>query len=376
MRALVYNGPKDVSVVDVPDATIEAPTDAIVRITSTNICGSDLHMYEGRTTVEQGKVLGHENMGVVEEVGAGVTRLKKGDRVSLPFNIACGHCRNCQRGSTAFCLEVNPGSAGGAYGYADMGPYDGGQAEHLRVPFADFNALRLPQGTEHELDFTMLSDILPTGWHGTRLAGMQPGDSVLVIGAGPVGLMAALSAKVQGADQIFVVDQLPDRLALAEQLGATPIDFAKGDPVEQVMELTKGVGVDRGVEAVGWQAHDHSGTEHPAGTLDTLVKAVRATGGIGVVGVFPPADPNGPDELMQEGKIAFPFGEFFTKGQTMGTGQANAKAYNRQLRDLIIADKMQPSFLVSHEMSLDDAVDGYARFDARENGYTKIVLHP
>ncbi|MEJ5866468.1 glutathione-independent formaldehyde dehydrogenase [Pseudokineococcus sp. 5B2Z-1] len=376
MRALVYNGPKDVSVVDVPDAKIEAPTDAVVKITTTNICGSDLHMYEGRTDVEQGKVLGHENMGVVEEVGPGVTRLKKGDRVSLPFNIACGHCRNCTQGKTAFCLEVNPGSAGGAYGYADMGPYSGGQAEYLRVPFADFNALRLPGGTEHENDFTMLSDIFPTGWHGTRLAGLQPGDSVAIMGAGPVGLMAALSARIQGADQVYVVDQQADRLRLAEQVGATPVDFSKGPAEEQIMEATKGVGVDRGVEAVGWQAHDHSGDEHPAGTLDTLVEVVRATGGIGVVGVFPPADPNGPDPDMQEGRLRFPFGQFFFKGQSMGTGQCNTKAYNRQLRDLIIAGKAEPSFIVSHELSLEEAASGYEHFDNREDGWTKVLLHP
>ncbi|MEJ5944879.1 glutathione-independent formaldehyde dehydrogenase [Pseudokineococcus basanitobsidens] len=376
MRALVYNGPKDVAVQDVPDATIEAPTDALVRITTTNICGSDLHMYEGRTDVEQGKVLGHENMGVVEEVGSGVTRLKKGDRVSLPFNIACGHCRNCMQGKTAFCLEVNPGSAGGAYGYADMGPYNGGQAEYLRVPFADFNALRLPGGTEHENDFTMLSDIFPTGWHGTRLAGLQPGDSVAIMGAGPVGLMAALSARIQGADQIYVVDMQPDRLRLAEKVGATPVDFSKGSAEDQIMEATKGVGVDRGVEAVGWQAHDHSGEEHPAGTLDTLVEVVRATGGIGVVGVFPPADPNGPDPDMKEGRLRFPFGQFFFKGQSMGTGQCNTKAYNRQLRDLIIAGKADPGFIVSHEMSLEDAASGYEHFDNREDGWTKVLLHP
>jgi len=376
VRALVYNGPKDVSVVDVPDARIEAPTDALVKITTTNICGSDLHMYEGRTDVEQGKVLGHENMGVVEEVGSGVTRLRKGDRVSLPFNIACGHCRNCMQGRTAFCLEVNPGSAGGAYGYADMGPYNGGQAEYLRVPFADFNALRLPGGTEHENDFTMLSDVFPTGWHGTRLAGLQPGESVVVMGAGPVGLMAALSARIQGADQVFVVDMQPDRLRLAEQVGATPVDFSKGSAEDQVMEATKGVGVDRGVEAVGWQAHDHSGQEHPAGTLDTLVEVVRATGGIGVVGVFPPADPNGPDPDMQEGRMRFPFGTFFTKGQSMGTGQANVKAYNRQLRDLIINGRANPGFIVSHEMSLEEAASGYEHFDNREDGWTKVLLHP
>ena len=376
MRALVYQGPRDVAVQEVPDAEVEAPTDVVIKVTSTNICGSDLHMYEGRTTVEEGKVLGHENMGVVTEVGSGVTRLKAGDRVVLPFNIGCGHCRNCQRGKTAFCLEVNPGFAGGAFGFADMGPYAGGQAEYLRVPFADFNALRLPGGTEHELDFAMLSDIFPTGWHGTRLAGLEPGESVTIMGAGPVGLMAALSARIQGADQIFVVDQQPDRLALAEKAGATPVDFSKGDPVEQIMDATKGVGTDRGVEAVGWQAHDHSGTETPAGTLDTLVEVVRATGGIGVVGIFPLADPNGPDPLMQKGRLDFPFGAFWMKGQSIATGQADVKRYNRQLRDLIIAGKADPSFIVSQELDLDQAVEAYQHFDARDDGWTKVVLHP
>lgn len=376
MRALVYNGPKDVVVKDVPDAVIVDPNDAVVRITSTNICGSDLHMYEGRTSVEVGKTLGHENMGIVEEVGPRVSRLKKGDRVVLPFNIGCGHCRNCQDGHTAFCTEVNPGVAGGAYGYADMGPYEGGQAEALRVPWADWNALRLPPGTEHELDLTMLSDILPTGWHGTRLSGMQAGDSVVVMGAGPVGLMAALSAMVQGASQVFVVDQKADRLKLAEEIGATPVDFSAVTPSEAIMEATRGRGVDRGVEAVGMQAHDPSGEEKPDDTLDTLVKVVRATGGIGVVGLFLQEDPGGVDELHQAGNAVFPFGPFFTKGQTIGTGQANVKAYNRQLRDLIIHDRIKPGWIVSHEMDLEQAAEGYSNFDQRVDGWTKVVLHP
>ncbi|GAA0401255.1 hypothetical protein GCM10009530_61380 [Microbispora corallina] len=178
MKAVVYKGPRRVAVEEVPDPAIQAPTDAVVRITTTNICGSDLHMYEGRTGVEQGKVLGHENMGVVEAVGDAVGRVKVGDRVSVPFNIACGTCRNCLNGWTSFCLRTNPteGVDGAAYGYANMGPYDGGQAEYLRVPYADVNLLELPPGTEHENDFAMLSDIFPTGWHGTELAGMRPGD--------------------------------------------------------------------------------------------------------------------------------------------------------------------------------------------------------
>jgi glutathione-independent formaldehyde dehydrogenase len=377
MRALVYHGPKNVSVDQVPDAKIEKATDVLVRITTTNICGSDLHMYEGRTDVEEGKVLGHENMGEVIEVGGAVDRVKVGDVVVLPFNIGCGFCKNCEAGLTGFCLTANPGNAGAAYGYADMGPYNGGQAELLRVPWADWNALVLPEDArEKENDYVMLSDILPTGYHGTELAGVDKGDSVAIYGAGPVGLMAALSANLRGADQVFVIDRQPDRLKLAEKLGATPIDDSKGDAVDQILELTRGEGADKGVEAVGYQAHDHSGNEKPGLTINSLVQAVRPTGRIGVVGVFVPEDPSAADDLAKEGKFAFDFGTFFFKGQSMGTGQANVKQYNRQLRNLIHADKLKPGVIVSHELNLDEAAEGYQRFDDREDGWTKVLLHP
>jgi glutathione-independent formaldehyde dehydrogenase len=375
VKALVYRGPYDVAVQEVPDARIEDPKDAVVRITTTNICGSDLHMYEGRTDVEEGKVLGHENMGVVEEVGDAVDRIQVGDRVSLPFNIACGACENCEKRLTAFCLCANPGMAGAAYGYASMGPYNGGQAEYLWVPWADFNALKLPTGTEHELDYTMLSDIFPTGWHEVELSKMQPGETIVVYGAGPVGLLAAHGAQLKGAAQVFVVDQQPDRLKLAGQIGAVPIDRSRGDAVEQITELTGG-GADRGVEAVGYQAHDPDGTERPEAVLNELVAAVKPTGGIGVVGVYLPEDPGAAGELAKEGKLAFDFGSFFFKGQSMGTGQCNTKQYNAGLRDLIAAGKANPGFLVSHEMDLDQAAEGYQRFDKREDGWTKVLLHP
>ncbi|GLY42939.1 aldehyde dehydrogenase [Amycolatopsis sp. NBRC 101858] len=375
MKALVYQGPYDVAVKDVADARIEDPKDAIVRITTTNICGSDLHMYEGRTDVEEGKVLGHENMGIVESVGDGVERIKVGDRVSLPFNIACGTCENCFKGLTGFCLRANPGSAGAAYGYASMGPYNGGQAEYLRVPWADFNALVLPEGTEHELDYTMLSDIFPTGWHGVELAKMQPGETIVIYGAGPVGLMAAHAAKIKGASRVFVVDQQPDPLKLAEQIGAIPVDRSAGDAVEQVTDLTGG-GADRGVDAVGYQAHGPDGVEQPEIVLNELVAAVKPTGGIGVVGVYVPQDPNAEGDLAKEGKLAFDYGTFFFKGQSMGTGQCNTKQYNAQLRDLITEGIATPGFLVSHELNLNQAAEGYDHFDKREDGWTKVVLHP
>jgi threonine dehydrogenase-like Zn-dependent dehydrogenase len=369
MRALVYHGPKNVSIDDVPDARIERPTDALVKITTTNICGSDLHMYEGRTSVEEGKILGHENLGEVIEVGDAVDRVKVGD--------ACGFCKNCERGFTGFCLSVNEGMAGGAYGYADMGPYAGGQAELLRVPYADFNCLRLPPDVAvKETDYAMLSDIFPTGYHATELAQVATGDSVVVWGAGPVGLMAALSCTIRGASKVMVVDRLTDRLALADKLGAIPIDDSDGNAAERVLELTGGEGADKGCECVGWQAHDREGNEHPEMTVNGLIASVRATGAIGTVGVWVPQDPGGPDEMAKQGQVAFDMGSFFAKGLRMGTGQANVKAYNRQLRDLIAADKVKPSMIVSHELSLDEAPDAYRHFDDRDHGWTKVLLHP
>jgi glutathione-independent formaldehyde dehydrogenase len=377
MKALVYNGARDVSISEVDDPKIELPGDVIIKLTTTNICGSDLHMYEGRTEMEEGRVLGHENLGEIVEVGAGVERVKQGELVCLPFNIGCGHCKNCEHGLTGYCLTANPGTAGAAYGFAGMGPFEGGQAEFLRVPYADFNCLSLPSDAkEKENDYVMLSDIFPTGWHATELAGVQPGDSVVVYGGGPVGLLAAYSAVLKSAAKVMLVDRHPDRLKLAEQIGAIAIDDSKGSPVDQIREQTDGEGADRGCECVGYQAHDHEGHEVPNLTMNNLVASVKATGSIGVVGVFVPEDPGAEDELEKEGKLAFDFGEFWFKGQRMGTGQCNVKTYNRKLCDLIETGKAKPSFLVSHELALAEAPDAYKHFDDRDDGWTKVVLKP
>ncbi|MFE7200224.1 glutathione-independent formaldehyde dehydrogenase [Pseudonocardia alni] len=378
MKALVYHGPRQVSVDEVPDARIEKPTDVLVKITSTNICGSDLHMYEGRTDFDEGRIFGHENLGEVVEVGGGVDKVRVGDMVSVPFNVSCGHCRNCEHGLTNYCLAANePGMAGGAYGFADMGGWAGGQAEYLRIPWGDFQCLRLPEDAkEKQNDYTMLSDILPTGWHAVEMSGLVPGESIVIYGAGPVGLMAALSASVKGAAKVMVVDRHPDRLKLAEQIGAIPIDDSKSSPVDQVMEQTGGRGADRGAECVGYQAHDPQGNEDNALTLNNLVASVKFTGGIGTVGVFIPQDPGAPDELAQQGKARFDFGTFWFKGQQMGCGQAPVKRYNRHLRNLIAEDKITPSWIVSHNLTLDQAPEAYQHFDAREDGWTKVVLNP
>jgi glutathione-independent formaldehyde dehydrogenase len=375
MKAVVYKEPYKVAVEDVDDAKIEDPTDVVIRITTSAICGSDLHMYEGRTGAEPGIVFGHENMGIVEEVGPGVAKLREGDRIVLPFNVACGFCKNCEANKTGFCLTVNEGFAGGAYGYVEMGPYRGGQAEYLRVPFADFNALKLPGGDEHEADFAMLADVFPTGYHATEMARVSPGETVVIFGAGPVGQMAALSSMLRGASKVFVVDKVKSRLDLAEGIGAIPIDFSETDPVEQVIEETKG-GADKGIDAVGYQAQAGDGEETPATVLNQLVYAVRPTGRLGVVGLYVPSDPGAPNEEAAEGRLLFEIGKFFEKGQTMGTGQADVKHYNRQLRDLIVAGRAEPSFIVSKEVPLEEAPDAYEKFDNREEGYSKVLLHP
>ncbi|KAE8346138.1 hypothetical protein BDV24DRAFT_158937 [Aspergillus arachidicola] len=359
MKAVNYVGPHKVRVQEVEMPKLEHPDDIIVKVTTAAICGSDLHMYEGRTAAEPGITFGHENMGIVEELGEGVTLLKKGDRVVMPFNVADGRCRNCDEGKTAFCTGVNPGFAGGAYGYVAMGPYRGGQAQYIRVPYADFNALLLPPGTEHEADFVLLADIFPTGWHGVEISGFKSGESIAVFGAGPVGLMAAYSAQLRGASRVFVVDRVPERLAVAEKIGCTPIDFTKGDAVDQIIHLNGGE-VDRSVDAVGYQAVDTSGSkEKPNIVLENMIRVTRACGGMGIPGLYVPSDPGASDE-----------------GLSLATGQCNVKAYNRYLRDLIIAGKAKPSFVVSHEIRLDHAEVAYEKFDKREDGYTKVLIHP
>jgi len=379
MKAVVYHGPRNVSVDEVPDARIEKPTDALVRITSTNICGSDLHMYEGRTDFEEGRIFGHENVGEIVEVVGAVEKVHVGDMISAPFNVSCGHCENCEHGLTNYCLYANPDPkiAGAAYGFADMGPWAGGQAELLRVPWADFDALRLPEDArERQDDYVMLSDIFPTGYHAVEMSGLQPGETIVILGGGPVGQMAALSAITKGASKVMVVDRHPDRLRLAQEIGAMPIDDSRVNPVETVMQETNGLGADRGAECVGYQAHDPQGHENNSMTLNELVESVRFTGGIGTVGVYVPMDPGGPDDLAKQGKARFEFGNFWFKGQHMGTGQCPVKRYNRHLRSLIAENKVKPSWIVSHDLPLEQAPEAYKHFDAREDGWTKVVLHP
>ncbi|KAI5121986.1 hypothetical protein M0805_001819 [Coniferiporia weirii] len=374
MRAVTYKGPFQVAIEEIPKPELTHPDDIIVKITTSCICGSDLHIYEGRTPAASGLVVGHESLGIIDEVGTGVTLLKRGDRVVIPFNVSCGRCANCEKGRTAYCTIVNPNFPGA---FANMGPHQGGQAEYIKVPYADFNALKLPPGTEHEEDFAMLADIFPTGWHGVQLSGFQSGESVVVFGAGPVGLMAAYSATIRGASEVYVVDRVPERLQKAKEIGCIPIDFSESDPVEQIRKLRGGNEVDRGIDAVGYRASAVDGkTDQVNAVLEALIDIVRATGGIGVAGVYLPVDPGAPDSATSKGYVSLPFGKLFMKGISLNSGLCDVKMYNRYLRDLIIAGKAKPSFVVSHHLPLDDAAFAYDKFDKRLDGYTKILLHP
>ena len=383
MRAVVYNEPFSVVVETVPDPKIQHPNDVIVRMTSSCICGSDLHMYEGRTAAEAGIVFGHENMGIIEETGLGVRERKVGDRVVMPFNVACGFCKNCVNGYTGYCLTVNPGFAGGAYGYVAMGPWTGGQAEYLQVPFADFNCLPLPPGDEHEDDFALLADIFPTGYHGAELAGVKPGESVAVYGAGSVGLMAAYSCLIRGASEVYSVDHVKERLDKAAEIGAIPINYDEADSVQQIKDTRKGDGVDKGIDAVGYQATRAGSSaaggeqdELPNVVLNQLIDVINPTGALGIPGLYVPSDPGGVDDEAKQGMLSIRFGKLFEKGLRLGTGQCNVKRYNAYLRDLIIAGRAKPDFVVSHQVPLDEAPDAYRRFDRREDGYIKVILNP
>lgn len=393
MKALVYHGPKTVSVDEVDDPKISKPTDAIIKVTSAAICGSDLHMYEGRSPAEKGVVFGHEIMGIVEEVGTGVQQIKVGDRVVLPFNIACGLCFNCTRGYTNACLNLNPDGVGAGYGYAGMGPYRGGQAEKVLVPYVDFNALKLPGKAldEHEDDFLMLADIFPTAWHATKLAKVDVGHSTAIYGAGPVGLLSVLSAKLQGAGPIFIIDHHEDRLKLAEQFGAIPINFTKNDPIKFIEDVArkssndmaqpgeeKMTGVLSGIDAVGYQSlsfGDPTSEKHHE-VIHSLADLVQPTGSIGLIGVYFPEDPGANDENAKKGVFPIPLGTLWDKGITVGMGQCPVKQYDAFLRQAVVTGAASPGKIVSHHISLNEAPEFYKRFDDREDGVIKVVIRP
>jgi glutathione-independent formaldehyde dehydrogenase len=393
MQAVVYEHTRRVGVREVEDAVVEDPGDVVIRVTSSAICGTDLHMYDGRTGAEPGLVLGHEPLGTVEEMGPAVTLLRRGERVVVPTHLFCGLCFNCIRGYTAACLRVRPGSFGAAYGYAGMGPYRGAQAELLRVPYADANCVSLPgePGDEREDDFVMLADAFVTGWHATELAEVTPATSVAVFGAGAVGLLAAYSALLRGAGEVYVVDHVPERLDKAGELGATPVDFSKGDPVEQIRELQyrrlssvppwgEGImdGVMCAIDAVGFQARDRAdpGLERPTQVVEDLVRLVNPTGRVGIAGVYAEKDLDPAPEGSADGSLRVRWASLFNKGVSVHFGRTHDRRYTTRLRDLVVAGRANPGRIVTHHGPLADAPDLYDRFDQRADGVIKAVLQP
>ncbi|MBV9033316.1 MAG: glutathione-independent formaldehyde dehydrogenase [Acidobacteriaceae bacterium] len=392
MKGIILVEPHKVEVRQIPDAEIQESTDVLMRVTSTAICGTDLHFYEGRMPYN-GKLIGHEPLGVVEEAGSAVKYVKKGDRIVVPTHICCGFCSNCVRGYSAACLTTHPGAAGAAYGYPNQGDYAGAQAELVRIPFADANCLKLPgePGDQWEHDFVLLADIFPTGWHANELARVEAGDSVAIFGAGAVGLMAAYSARLRGASDVYVVDAVTERLGKAAELGAVPINFREEDPVQQIMGRRKKKRMDTafrdehvmdgvmcGIDAIGFQARsreDYS-KEDPNWVIAALAELVNPTGRIAVVGIFPPQDPEGPDPAEQKGELTVPWGKLFKKGISIGLGRDQDERYNLMLRNMVVNGTARPGQIVSHRIPIEQAPEAFAQFDGRANGYIKVVLDP
>jgi glutathione-independent formaldehyde dehydrogenase len=359
----------------------KTPHGAILRIVSTNICGSDQHMVRGRTTAPADLILGHEITGEVIEAGPGVEFIKEGDLCSVPFNIACGRCRACKEGDTGVCLNTNPERPGAAYGYVDMGGWVGGQAEYVMVPYADWNLLKFPdkeQAMEKILDLTMLSDIFPTGYHGCVSAGVTSGSTVYIAGAGPVGLAAAHSAQFLGAAAVLVGDLNPERLEQARSFGCEAVDVSKGDPKDQIEEILGVPEVDCAVDAVGFEARGHgeaSGQEAPATVLNSIMDVTRAAGRLGIPGLYVTGDPGGVDEAAKEGSLSIRIGLGWAKSHTFVTGQCPVMRYHRGLMHAILNDRVQIAKAVNATViTLDDAPQGYKDFD--QGTAKKFVFNP
>ncbi len=354
----------------------------ILKIISTNICGSDQHMVRGRTTAPAGLILGHEITGEVIEAGRDVEFIKVGDVVSVPFNIACGRCRNCKAGRTGICLNVNPSRPGAAYGYVDMGGWVGGQAEYVMVPYADWNLLKFPdsdQAMAKIKDLTLLSDIFPTGFHGAATAGVGPGAIVYVAGAGPVGLACAASCHLLGAAIVIVGDMIPQRLKQARSFGCETIDLTKeaslADQIEQIVGVPE---VDCSVDCVGFEARGHghdAKTEQPATVLNSIMEVTRAGGALGIPGLYVTGDPGGVDANAKIGNLGIRIGLGWAKSHSFHTGQCPVMKYNRQLMQCILNDKIQIAKAVNVTLiTLDDAPKGYKDFD--KGAARKFVIDP
>ena len=387
-RGVVYLGPGKVEVQSIDYPKMKNPKGkdiehaAILKIVSTNICGSDQHMVRGRTTAPKGLVLGHEITGEIVEKGKDVEYLNIGDLVSVPFNVACGRCRTCREQQSGVCLNVNPARAGGAYGYVDMGGWVGGQAEYVMVPYADFNLMKFPnkeQALSKIRDLTMLSDILPTGFHGAVTAGVGVGSIVYVAGAGPVGLAAAASAQILGAAVVMIGDMNQERLDHAKRVGFEPVDLRKSDNLgDLIANIVGEPEVDASVDAVGFEAHGHGkqhDTEAPATVLNSLMTITRAGGAIGIPGLYVTEDPGSKDEAAQHGNLRMRFGLGWAKSHRLATGQTPVLKYNRQLMQAILHDRLPIAKIVNATViSLDQAPQGYQDFD--KGAAKKFVLDP
>lgn len=354
----------------------------ILKVITTNICGSDQHMVRGRTTAPAGLILGHEITGEVIECGRDVEFIKKGDICSVPFNIACGRCRACKEGNTGVCLNVNPDRPGAAYGYVDMGGWIGGQARYCMVPYADFNLLKFPdpaQAMEKIKDLTLLSDIFPTGFHGAVTAGVKPGSTVYVAGAGPVGLACAHGCQLLGAATVIVGDMIDERLAQARSFGCETVDLKSGGSLPEMIEQIVGEPVvDAAVDCVGFEAHGtgkDASVEKPATVLNQVMDVTAVGGGVGIPGLYVTDDPGAVTDAAKTGNLSIRIGLGWAKSLHFTTGQCPVMRYNFYLMRAILAGKATPSVATNVEMiSLDEAPKGYKDFD--KGAAKKFVIDP